>query len=163
MGNMDFYVDLLIGDLESFIISEKKKVSDILSKNEDISLEDTVFVLDRLSKSLKKTVNILDFVNQVDNITTLRGISILASEAIAWILFTLPSIEKNLPYFESDFKIYNRSVVDYLADILLELESFIEEPSRIKFIGEDLQKNINYVSMTMSHTSNILKKGLLEN
>ncbi len=158
----NFYIELLLGDLESFIITEKKRIDRIVSKNDDISIEDTVFVLDKLSKSLKKTENILDLVDEVDSSVTLKGISILASETIAWILFTLPSVEKNLPYFD-DVYIYNKNIIDYLADILLEFESFIENPSKMKFLSKDLRTDIKNISMTINHYSDILKKGLIEN
>jgi hypothetical protein len=157
------YIELLLGDLESYIHSQKNKVNSIVSKKENVSLEDTAIILDRFSKSLKKTVNIMDFLEEVENIDTLRSISILASETIAWILFTLPSVEKNLPYFADEITIYDKHIVDYLADVLLEFEGFIEDPMKLKFIGADLQKSIKNISMTINYMSDILKKGLTEN
>ncbi len=157
------YIELLLGDLESYIHSQKNKVNSIVSKKEDVSLEDTAIILDRFSKSLKKTVNIMDFLEEVESIDTLRSISILASETIAWILFTLPSVEKNLPYFADEITIYDKHIVDYLADVLLEFEGFIEDPMKLKFVGTDLQKSIKNISMTINYMSDILKKGLTEN
>ncbi|NPA54116.1 MAG: hypothetical protein GXO21_05545 [Aquificae bacterium] len=159
----NFYVELLLGDLENYILSQKSEINNIVSKKQNVSVEETALILDKFSKSLKKTVNIMDFIEEIDNIDTLRSISILASETIAWILFTLPSVEKNLPYFSDDITIYNKHIVDYLADILLEFEGFIENPMKLKFIGKDLQENIKDISTIINYMSNILKKGLIEN
>ncbi len=163
MNSTNMYVEFLLGDLESFIISQKNEIDSIVSNKEAVSLEDTAVILEKFSKSLRKTENIIDFVEEVDSIDTLRNISILASETVAWILFTLPTVEKNLPYFAEDFTIYNKHIVDYLADTLLEFESFIEDPMKLKFVGVDIQKNIKNISMTINHLSKVLKKGLLEN
>ncbi len=157
------YVEFLLGDLESFIVAQKNEINTIVSKNEDVSIEDTAIILERFSKSLRKTENVIGFIDEIENIDVLKSISVLASETIAWILFTLPVVEKNLPYFAEDITIFDKHIVDYLADILLEFESFIEEPDRLKFISKDIQKSIKNVSMTINHLSNILKKGLMEN
>ncbi len=159
----NFYVELLLGDLESYIISQKSEINNIVSKNENVSVEEAAFILDKFSNSLKKTVNIMDFIDEVSNVETLRNISILASETIAWILFTLPSVEKNLPYFSDEITIYDKNIIDYLADVLLEFEGFIEDPTKLKFIGSDLQRSMKNISMTINYMSEILKKGLIEN
>ncbi len=157
------YVEFLLGDLESFVLAQKNEINSIVSKNENVSIEDTALILERFSKSLRKTEVIIDFIDEVQDVDILRTISVLASETVAWILFTLPVVEKNLPYFAEDITIFDKHIVDYLADVLLEFESFIEEPMRLKFISRDIQKSIKNISMTINHLSNILKKGLIEN
>jgi len=157
------YVEFLLGDLESFVLAQKNEINSIVSKNENVSVEDTALILERFSKSLRKTEVIIDFIDEVQDVDILRTISVLASETVAWILFTLPVVEKNLPYFAEDITIFDKHIVDYLADVLLEFESFIEEPMRLKFISRDIQKSIKNISMTINHLSNILKKGLIEN
>ncbi len=158
----NFYIEFLLGDLENFILSQKDEIGKIV-KEENLSIEKTALVLDRFSKSLKKAVNIMDFIDEIENIDTLRNISILASETVAWILFTLPSVEKNLPYFSDDIGINKRHIIDYITDLLLEFEGFIEEPVKLKFLGSDMKKSMKNLSMTIDYMSKIAKKGLVEN
>ncbi|WP_457640961.1 hypothetical protein [Persephonella sp.] len=163
MSKNSLYVEYLLGDLESFIISQKAEVNSIISKKRELTLNDSAFIFDRFSKSLKKTTNLIKHVNEVEDAHLLRNISIITSETLAWILFTLPMVETNIPIFMEDLFVQNRHIIDAIGELLVEFEEMIEKPDRIRALDKELLDQINNISMTIGSISEMIKKGSLPN
>ncbi|ACO04901.1 MAG TPA: hypothetical protein DEP48_01010 [Persephonella sp.] len=163
MGKNNLYVEYLLGDLESYIISQKAEINSIINEKKELTLKDSAFIFDRFSKSLKKTTDLIKHINEVEDAHLLKHISIITSETLAWILFTLPMIETNIPIFMEDLFVKNRHIVDAIGELLIQFEETIDQPSKIKEIEKELLTQINDISMTISSLSEMIQKGSLPN
>ncbi len=157
------YVHYLIGELENYITDNKKKIENIIKGKDKISVEDSVYIFDRFSTTLKKTTNLIKNSTNISDIETLRTVSIMSSETIAWIMFTLPSVESEMPVFIDNLILGNRHIIDVLGELLLEIDEFIEKPSKLRTSNSELFRAVNEVSMFFGHLSEIMKKGIIEN
>ncbi|NPA16195.1 hypothetical protein [Persephonella sp.] len=162
MERESVYVHYLIGDLESYVVDNREKVEKLINKK-DITVEDSIYIFDRFSNSLKKTTALIKLSGEIEDRDTLRTISILSSETIAWVMFTLPSVEATMPLFMENLIFDNRHVIDALGELLLELDEFIENPERLSVLNEELYSMLNEVSMFFGHLSTMMKKGAKEN
>ncbi|WP_456401372.1 hypothetical protein [Persephonella sp.] len=163
MGKSNLYVEYLIGDLESFVITQKEEVNSLINKKKELSLNDSVVIFDRFSKSLKKTTNLIKHVNEVEDAHLLKHITLITSETLAWILFTLPVVETNIPVFMDDLTVKNKHIVDVIGELLLQFEDILDKPVKMKEIESEILNQINDISMTISTLSEMIKKGSLPN
>ncbi len=163
MGKSNLYVEYLIGDLESFVITQKEEVNSLINKKKELSLNDSVIIFDRFSKSLKKTTNLIKHVNEVEDAHLLKHITLITSETLAWILFTLPVVETNIPVFMDDLTVKNKHIVDVIGELLLQFEDILDKPVKMKEIESEILNQINDISMTISTLSEMIKKGSLPN
>ncbi len=159
----NIYVYYLIGDLENYVIDNKKKVEKLLKSKSKISTKDGAYIFDKFSVSLKKTTNLIKNSAYVSDIETLRTVSVLSSETVAWIMFTLPNIESEIPIFLDNLILGNRHIIDALGELLLEIDEFIENPTKLKTSNKEFYNMINEVSMFFGHLSNMIGKGVIEN
>jgi len=157
------YIHYLIGDLESYVIDNRAKIEKLINTKSSMTVEDGVYIFDKFSNSLKKTTALIKLSREIRDRDTLRTISILSSETIAWVMFTFPSVEGTIPVFMENLLIDNRHVVDALGELLLELDEFIENPDRLHVLNEEVYTTLNEVSMLFGHLSTIMKKGAKEN
>jgi len=67
MGKNNLYVEYLLGDLESYIISQKAEINSIINEKKELTLKDSAFIFDRFSKSLKKTTDLIKHINEVED------------------------------------------------------------------------------------------------
>jgi len=162
MERENVYVHYLIGDLESYVIDNREKVEKLINNN-NLTVEDSVYILDKFSNSLRKTTALVKLSKEIEDRETLRTISILSSETIAWVMFTLPSVEAVIPLFMENLMFDNRHVMDALGELLLEFDEFIETPQKLSALNEELHGMLNEVSMFFGHLSNMMKKGAIEN
>ena len=157
------YLHYLIGDLENYIIDNKKKIEKIIKSKDKISAEDSVYIFDKFSVSLKKTTHLIKNSSNTSDIETLRTVSIISSETVAWIMFTLPTVESEIPVFIDNLILGNRHIIDALGELLLEIDEFIENPTKLKTSHNELFHTINEVAMFFGHLSEMMKKGIIEN
>ncbi|WP_457640233.1 hypothetical protein [Persephonella sp.] len=163
MERDNVYVHYLIGELESYIIDNREKVEKLINSRKNISVEDSVFIFEKFSNSLKKTTALVKLSGEVADRDTLRTISILSSETIAWVMFTLPSVENTIPVFLDNLWVDNRHIIDALGELLLEFDEYIESPEKLSRYNEELYQALNDVSMAFGHLSDMMKKGVQEN
>ena len=157
------YIHFLIGELETYVLDNKSKVERIITEKKEISIQDGVFIFDKLSSSLDKTKDLIKLSREVDDKDTLRTISIISSETIAWVMFTFPSVEQSIPPFFENFVINNQHIIDALGELLIEFDEFIETPEKLKLANTEIFRAINDVSMTLGYISQMIKKGAVEN
>jgi len=157
------YIHYLIGDLESYVVNNRAKVERLINRKPAISVEDGVYIFDKFSNSLKKTTALIKLSGEVRDRDTLRTISVLSSETIAWIMFTFPTVENTIPVFLENLIIDDRHVIDALGELLLELDQFIENPEKLPAVNDQLYLMLNEVSMFFGHLSDMMKRGGKEN
>jgi len=163
MKKNETYIDFLIGDLEYFILSNRAEINNYILRNEVPSYQKSLDILDKFSKGLKKTSQLITYLDEVEDIERLRNIFIVSSESLAWILFTFPSITEKMPIFIEEFDIKGENLLDLIGKNLLQIEMFIDNPKSSKYISKDLKKEINDIAMTIGHITEMIKKGSLEN
>jgi hypothetical protein len=157
------YIHYLIGDLESYVIDNKAKIEKIINSRENLSVEDSLYIFDKFSNSLKKTTNLIKLSREIEDTGTLRTVSIISSETIAWIMFTLPSVESVIPVFMENLMIDKRHIIDALGELLLEFDELIENPEKLRSVNRELFVMVNDISMFFGHLSEIMRKGAVEN
>ncbi len=162
MEKNSVYIHYLIGDLENYVIGNRHKIGKILNKK-NLSIEDSIYIFDKFSNSLKKTTNLIKLSNEINDKDTLRTISIVSSETIAWVMFTFPSVESVIPVFLENLIFDKRHIIDALGELLLEFDEFIEKPEKLRSINIEIFNMVNEVSMFFGHLSKMIKKGALEN
>ena len=158
MKESNAYIHFLIGDLESFIFSSRSEINSYIQRNELIPYDKSLDLLNKFAEGLYKTYQLIDMLDEIDDIDTLRNIFIVSSESLAWVLFTLPSINEKLSLFLEDYSLF-----DKIGENLLQIEMFIENPSYPKFFFSDIKDNIHNISMTLGHMSSMMKKSSIEN
>ena len=150
------YLYILLGNLESHLIKDKKEIEEILKKD-NFKIEDGLTILKSFNDSLVKANQILENLENVrDDEDLIQSVIILISESLSWILFTLPILPEKLPFFKEEFLIKNENVLDVIGNNLINLESFLDKPSEILFISRNLRNSINEILNVI----NFLKKGL---
>ncbi|MBK3332204.1 hypothetical protein GWK41_03865 [Persephonella atlantica] len=159
----NIYVHYLISELENYIIDNKKKIESIIKNKNRISVEESVYIFDKFSVSLKKATDLIKNSADISDIETLKTVSIISSETVAWVMFTLPNVESTIPVFLENLIIGNRHVIDSLGELLLEIDEFIENPSKLRTSSNELYQMINEVAMFFGHLSSMMKKGTVEN
>lgn len=157
------YIHYLIGELESYVIDNKNKIEKLINNQKKISVQDSVFIFDKFSNSLRKTKDLIRLSREINDRDTLRTISIISSETVAWVMFTLPAIESSMPVFLENFIVYDRHIIDALGELLLEFDEFIETPEKLKAVNPEVFNMINEISMTFGHLSKMIEKGAVEN
>ncbi|WP_297454438.1 hypothetical protein [Persephonella sp.] len=157
------YIHYLIGELESYVIDNRNKIEKLISNQKKISVQDSVFIFDKFSNSLRKTKDLIKLSREINDRDTLRTISIISSETVAWVMFTLPSIESSMPVFLENLIVYDRHIIDALGELLLEFDEFIETPEKLKAVNPEVFNMINEISMTFGHLSKMIEKGAVEN
>jgi len=163
MEKESVYIHYLIGDLENYVINNRNKIERLINSKQDISQKEVIFIFNRFSDSLRKTTNLIKLSQEIEDRDTLRTISILSSETIAWILFTFPVVEESIPIFTENLIVEEKHLLDALGELLLELDEFIENPEKLKNFSQYLYKMVNEVSMTFGHLEKIIEKGEIEN
>jgi len=162
MEKNNVYIHYLIGDLENYVVDNRLKIEKILNKK-SLSVEDSIYIFEKFSNSLKKTTNLIRLSKEVNDQDTLRTISIVSSETIAWVMFTFPSVEPVIPVFLENLMFDKRHIIDALGELLLELDEFIEKPEKLRSTNLEIFSMVNEVSMFFGHLSKMMKKGALEN
>ena len=157
------YIHYLIGELESYVIDNRNKIEKLINNQKKISVQDSVFIFDKFSNSLRKTKDLIKLSREINDRDTLRTISIISSETVAWVMFTLPSIESSMPVFLENLIVYDRHIIDALGELLLEFDEFIETPEKLKAVNPEVFNMINEISMTFGHLSKMIEKGAVEN
>ena len=157
------YIHYLIGELESYVIDNRNKIEKLINNQKKISVQDSVFIFDKFSNSLSKTKDLIQLSQEINDRDTLRTISIISSETVAWIMFTLPAIEPSMPVFLENLIVYDRHIIDVLGELLLEFDEFIETPEKLKAVNPEVFNMINEISMTFGHLSKMIEKGAVEN
>ncbi|RMA96118.1 hypothetical protein [Hydrogenothermus marinus] len=163
MKKSEIYIDFLIGDLEYFLFSNKTKINSYVLENHIPTYKESLEILDKFSTGLKKTSQLIKYLDEIEDTERLRNIFILSSESLAWILFTFPSVAEKIPVFLEEFDIKGENILDMIGQNLIQIEMFIDNPKSSKYISKDLKENINNISMTIGHITQMIKKGSLEN
>ncbi len=162
MDEENIYLNYLISDLENYVFLHRKKANNLLSA-ENFSKEDSLYILEKINKTLIKTENLLKILKDVNDVNLKRHICLISSESLSWILFTLPNIEQQLPLFSENMKINGIHIMDMLGEFILLLEEIIEQPKMSLNSYHILSKNINDISMTLGHLYNVSKRSETEN
>ena len=157
------YIHYLIGELESYVIDNRNKIEKLINNQKKISVQDSVFIFDKFSNSLSKTKDLIQLSREISDRDTLRTISIISSETVAWVMFTLPAIESSMPVFLENLIVYDRHIIEVLGELLLEFDEFIETPEKLKAVNPEVFNMINEISMTFGHLSRMIEKGAVEN
>ena len=162
MRESNIYVDFLIGDLEAYIYRQKKEINNLLKENVDLSVEQSILIFEKLAQSLKKTSDLIRFLNQVEDVETLRNVCIVSTESLAWVLFTLPTLEMNLPLFVENLKIKDSHIMDIIGENLISLEEMIENPKKLKFMHKEIFEGVKEASLSLGYINKIIQKGAIE-
>jgi len=159
------YLYLLLSNLESYLIQKRKYVEKLLNED-NLKIKDGMKILKSFENTLIKTNQILDTLNSLDEKADedlFKSVIILISESLAWILFTLPSLPEKLPFFKEEFLINNENVLDIIGNNLINLESFLNEPSEILFIKNSIKGNVSSILNVITYLYKGLEKSLVLN
>jgi hypothetical protein len=153
-------IDLMIYDVESFIYFGQKKIDKIVKEGSIISLEDSIFILSNFSETLNKISEIVNKIPEIESKEKADDVCNIALSALAWIIFTIPSLEVHTPLFPENFTIYEKDIIDFLAQSMVELENLKEDLENLKFFSVDIAKNIKEASLLFGHLSKTSEKSI---
>jgi hypothetical protein len=153
-------IDLMIYDVESFIYFGQKKIDKIVKEGSIISLEDSIFILNNFSETLNKISEIVNKIPEIESKEKANDICNIALSALAWIIFTIPSLEVHTPLFPENFTIYEKDIIDFLAQSMMDLENLKEDLENLKFFSVDIAENIKEASLLFGHLSKTSEKSI---
>jgi hypothetical protein len=162
MDEENIYLNYLISDLENYVFLHRKKANNLLS-GESLGKEDSLYILEKINKTLVKVENLLKILKDVHDVHLKRHICIISSESLSWKLFTLPNIEQQLPLFSENMRIKGTHIMDMLGEYILLLEEIIEQPKIPLYQYQILSKKINDISMALGYIYNMSKRSEEEN
>jgi len=158
MKDSNMFVSFLIGDLEYFIVSNRNEINTYIQKNESIPYEKSLAILNKFAETLYKTSELINYIEEIKDKNLLRDMFIISSESLAWILFTLPSLNEKLPIFPEELNINGRSIYDAIGNNLLQIETLIDNPDITPFVAKNLKENIQDISMAIGHIVKMMDK-----
>ncbi len=163
MKENNTYLEYLISDLEFFLVLKRKKVDEYINNKDFIDYKDSIFIFDHLVEGFNKTTNLLKHLNETKNSNLIRDVCILSSEMLSWIIFSFPSIEKNLEVFVYDFKIGKKHIIDHIGENLIILDELIEKPEKLSFFYNDILNSMQELNMSFGYIQKLIKSSQEEN
>ncbi len=157
MKESNAYLEYLISDLEFFLFSKRKKIDEYIKSREFIDFKDSVYIFSHLAEGFDKATNLLKHLKETKNPNLIRDVCILSSEMLSWIIFSFPSIERNLEIVIYDFKIGKKHIIDHIGDNLVILDEIIEKPEKITFLYSDILSSMQDLNMSFGYMQKLIK------
>ncbi|RUM47652.1 MAG: hypothetical protein DSY47_06645 [Hydrogenothermus sp.] len=158
MRDSNVFVSFLIGDLEYFIVNNRNEINNYIQKNQSIPYEKSLSILNKFAETLSKTSQLINYIEEINDKNLLRDMFIVSSESLAWILFTLPSLNEKLPIFPEELNINGQSIYDVIGNNLIQIEMLIDNPDISPFVAKNLKENIQEISMAIGHIVKMMDK-----
>ncbi|NPA52921.1 MAG: hypothetical protein GXO22_08500 [Aquificae bacterium] len=162
MKENNTYLEYLISDLEFFLFSKRQKIDEYIKDKQFITYKDSIFIFDYLVEGFDKTTNLFKHLKETKNPNLIRDVCILSSEMLSWIIFSFPSIEKNLEILMYDFKIGKKHIIDHLGENLILLDELIDKPDKLKFFYPDIIDSMQDLNMSFGYVQKLIKESQKE-
>lgn len=153
-------INILIADAETFIYFKQKKIDGILHSKGIISAEDTSQIFKHFAETLEKISKLLSKAIEIENRERLNDVFEISINTLAWITYTIPTLEIYTNLFPENFTLKNKEILDFLAINMIELENIMANVKPLKTFSLDISENLKQASSLFGHLHEISKKGI---